>query len=99
MGNQNEMLLKILNGNCKSKAMGSIARGGRLGTEEVMWRGIGACGWSVGMKRTLVIFPQAVDPKRAEICFPAELSEHHPHTQAELRRYKHGLEIFAGGME
>ena len=85
----------------KSKAMGSIERGGKLGTEEAMWIWIATCRWSVGMKITLVIFHQAVGPKRAEICFPAELSLYHPHSQAVLRRYnKHGLvEIFAGGME
>ena len=53
----------------ESKAMGSIDRGGKLGTEEVMWRGIlipvEACWWSDGMERTLVIFHQAVGPKRA----------------------------------
>ena len=56
----------------KRKAMGSIERGGKLGTEETMWRGIGACRWSV--ERTLAIFRQAVGPKRAEISFPAKLS-------------------------
>ena len=39
----------------ESKAMGSIDRGGKLGTEEVMWRGIGAWRWSVGIEKTLVI--------------------------------------------
>ena len=55
----------------KSKAMGSIERGGklgtgsRLGTEEAMWRGIVACRCWVGMERSLVIFHQAVGPKCA----------------------------------
>ena len=39
----------------ESKVMGIIERGGKLGTEEAMWRGIGACRWSVGMQRPLVI--------------------------------------------
>ena len=43
----------------KTKAIGSIERGGWLGTEYAMWRGIGACRWSVGTEITLVVFHQA----------------------------------------
>ena len=49
----------------ESKAIGNIERGGKLGTEEAMWKGRDACRWSVGMERTLVIFHQVVGPKRA----------------------------------
>jgi len=45
--------------------MVSIERGGRLWTEEAMWRGIDDYWWSVGVERTLVIFLQAVGPKLA----------------------------------
>ena len=52
-------------GIAETKAVGSIERGGKLRTEEAMWRGIEACRWTVGMDRPSVIFHQVVGPKRA----------------------------------